>query len=96
MASFAVQKLASLIRSLCLFGVLFLLPQETDLKKTLVWLVPENVLKNPQTLNVWVSFRTVHCLPLSSLSPLRPGPQCLDHCSFVTLSYFMSSLRDGR
>ena len=33
MVSFAVQKVVSLIRSLCLFLLLFLLPWETDLRK---------------------------------------------------------------
>ena len=49
-----------------------------------------NLIENQLTWHAY--FWTVHSCPLSSLSILRPGPHCLNHCAFVTPGYFIFSL----
>ena len=61
--SFAVQKLVSLIRSICLFLLLFLLPWETDLRKH--WY---DLCQRMFCLHSLLEVFTVSCLTFKSLS----------------------------
>ena len=96
MASFAVQKLVSFIRSHLFILLLFLLPWETWPKKTLVWLMSENVLPVLSSRRFMVSclrlkskpFWVYFCVRVcSSFTDLHVAVQLSQHHLLKTLSF---------